>query len=361
LQRAVHLFRPNRSAPPLPALRPRRLLVLESHVLGDLVMTVPLLERLRERYPDAEITLATHAPASKLYGVRRLVDRVISLPMPWQPGGRSGRNLREFGRGILALRRLSFDLAVTSWGDLRDALLFRVIGAVRRAAPVYGGGYFLLTDAVPLPSGAHHLGDLRTALLKALGEDMDARPLSPPRLTVNPDVIGAGGGVVIHPGASRVDKMWSVDACATAARRLVATGASVTLVGSADDRARLEAIRAAVGADVSRRQLVRVALPTLDELAGLLASADVAVTMDSAASHIASAVGTPVVVLFGPTTPENCGARGDVPVRYLQSADGTLDGIDVDVVVRTVRELTAARPKRDRQDEDRPSATSRRA
>jgi len=235
LQRTVGLAHSPSVSPPLAALRPRRLLVLESHVLGDLVMTVPLLERLRARYRDAHITLAAHAPAAKLFGVLSLVDRIVPLQMPWQPGMGSWRAFRKLARGVLELRRERFDIALTPWGDLRDALILCLIGAERRVAPIYGGGYFCLTDAVPLPIDASHLSDLPTAVLRALGEDVDAHPLSLPRLTLDPEVIDPDGigDIVIHPGAGRPEREWPVAACAAVARRLSTTGLSVTLVGTA--------------------------------------------------------------------------------------------------------------------------------
>ena len=305
LQSTVRSVRPPTAVLPLAALRPRRLLVLESHVLGDLVMTVPLLERLRERYRDAEITLAAHAPAAELYGVRKLVDRVVSLRMPWQPGGGSWRGYGKLAGGIRELRRHRFDVALTPWGDVRDAMILRLIGADRRVGPIYGGGFFCLTDDVSLPIDASHLSDLRTAVLATLGEDIDRRPLSPPRLAIDAEAIDRDGvgEIVIHPGASRPEKEWPISACAAVARRLIATGSSVTLVGTIADQTRLEAIRSAVESDGAAPSPVRIVHPSLDQLARLLANAQVAVTMDSAASHLAAAVGTPVVVLFGPTSP----------------------------------------------------------
>jgi heptosyltransferase-2 len=322
---------PRRALPPIESLRPSRVLVLEPALLGDLVMSIPMLEALREMYPRAHITLAAHAPAEELYGVRRLADRVVRLRVPWSDYDYSRRGLQRLVRTVWRLRREGFDLALDMRGDVRNSLVLWLIGAARRVAPVLAGGAYFLTDVVPVPTDARHLSDLRTALLAHLGY---RKQLGTPVLAVAPHAVRTAeevvppGAVVFHPGASRAEKLWPIEHCATFVRLVTGQGRHVLMLGVPAEEPRLRAIH-----EASRRD-ANIHFPTLDLLAAIVARASVAVTMDSAAAHVAAAVGTRVVCLFGPTSPDLSSARGvEGQVANIAAPNGQMASIRPDDVL----------------------------
>jgi heptosyltransferase-2/heptosyltransferase-3 len=168
--------------------------------------------------------------------------------------------------------------------------------------------------------------------------------------------------VGVHASGGRESKQWHLDRFADVARQLVRDhGASIVLTGSEADRAMVSQVMARMG-DVP---YVNVAgTLTLVELAGVLAALDVFVTSDTGPMHLASAVGTPVVALFGPADPRRYGPRaanerilrvdlpcspcGQVrlpPVRCRGHVPDCMDGIQVAAVVAAAAELLNRLPQ----------------
>jgi heptosyltransferase-2 len=124
--------------------------------------------------------------------------------------------------------------------------------------------------------------------------------------------------VALEPGgAYGVAKRWGEDRYAELARRLVTSGtADVVLVGTADAAPLHDRIATRAG-DAGGRLVKAAGVTDLSQLAGLLASASLLVTNDTGPMHLAAAVGTPVLALFGSTDPAVCGPRGAGEIRVL--------------------------------------------
>jgi ADP-heptose:LPS heptosyltransferase len=161
--------------------------------------------------------------------------------------------------------------------------------------------------------------------------------------------------VGIHAGGGRESKQWHLDRFAAVAQRLAqARHATIVLTGSDADRPMVEEVR--------RRLGVTPVIPAvgfgLTELAAVLARLDVLVTSDTGPMHLASAMGTPVVALFGPSHVERygplaarqrilrvdlpcspCGRVRLPPQRCRGHVPDCMDGIQVDAVVTAVVEL----------------------
>jgi ADP-heptose:LPS heptosyltransferase len=133
-------------------------------------------------------------------------------------------------------------------------------------------------------------------------------PVSPQAGVVGRSVLSGSPRprVVLHPMARWRTKLWEADRWRALAKSLLAEGAGVVLTGSRDDESTAAAILA--GLDPSPVSLVgRLTLP---ELAAVLREADLMIGVDSGPLHIAAAMGTPVVALFGPTDPRRTGPLG---------------------------------------------------
>lgn len=282
--------------------------------LGDTVMAVPALRALRAGLPGARIVAA--GPWVTLLRGQGLADVLVSYPRSWS------RRLRPAD----TLRRLHADTAILLPGSFEAALAALFCWrARRRVGFAVGGRGWLLTDRLPLPSPRGHQVDEYLLLVERFGVE----PGTPvPRLVAPaPDAeerravrsllahVGAAGGedgprlIGIHLGAAfGPSKLWPPDRIAEFCRLVRREGAIPVLMGAPADAPLAEAILGLAPA----ASLVGRDRPDL--LPALTASVDGLVCGDTGVGHLAAAVGTPVVALFGPTDPGLSAPRGRVEV-----------------------------------------------
>jgi heptosyltransferase-2 len=276
--------------------------------LGDTVMAVPALRLLRAAVPGAELWgVGRWAPA--VLGGQGLLDHVA------EPGARWPARLRR----ARALAPAAFDLAVVLPNSFESALAAWLAGARRRIGYRGDGRAALLTDALPPPRHPTHEVAAYLGLLAPLGVAVPDR-LPPPVLRVAAAdrsaarrllaTAGVGPGeapVGIQLGAALgPSKLWDPARTATVARALARAGTPVVFLGTAAAAPLLEAVTGALGQPP--RSLVGRDTPAL--LPALLAELDALLSPDSGPAHVAAAVGTPVVTLFGPTDPRRSAPLG---------------------------------------------------
>jgi ADP-heptose:LPS heptosyltransferase len=242
-------------------------LVLRALGLGDLLTGVPALRGLRRARPGHRVVLAAPAALAPLARLTGAVDAV--LPQAGLTGPlRTDRpalavNLHGHGPQSTDLLRATHPAALWAFGD----------------GPVWTDG--------------EHEVDRWCRLLAHYGVPADRADLSIDR----PDVPSpAPGAVVIHPGAASGSRRWPVDRFAALARRLGGEHRVVVTAGPSE-----RDLAAAVGAEVLTTDLQR--------LAALVADAALVVCGDTGVGHLATAYGTPSVLLFGPTPPAEWGPR----------------------------------------------------
>jgi heptosyltransferase-2 len=261
-------------------------------------MATPLLRAAREALPQARIIAAC----------RRGLDELLA-GSPWLDEVIAGDTKTTRGMFGLArrLRRLAPEAAILLPNSFRSALLARLAGAARRVGYIRYGRSVLLSRGlapprpkVPVPA----LGSYARLGAWALGtEAIDARM----ELFVTDDqqaeaarlVEGVGRPyAVLCPGANKAAKRWPADRFALVADSLSGRGLAVAATGSPSERGVVAEVAAAAGAtvwDLAERGI------TLGSLKAVIADADLMITNDTGPRHIAAAVGTPVVTLFGPT------------------------------------------------------------
>jgi heptosyltransferase-2 len=298
--RAYHLA-------PLRAARPRRyktslrsVLVIRYSALGDVVLATSVLDPLRERFPDARIEWVTsRAYAPLLEGLPGLA-RVHQL-------GRGG--LREAVELAVKLRG-RFDLAIDLQNKVKSAIVARAAGrrqlVFRQRTP---GQAALTLIGIDSPIRGPGATQLFANVLRPLGIDGPGRTrVSLPagaRDAAAAALAGAGRPrVAVAPGASQATKLWPAERFAEVANALSAQGASIVLAGGGPaDVEALARFRAACRAPIDGDL---TPLP-VEGLAAGLAAVDLLVACDSGPVHLASAVGTPVLAVFGPTSKERWG------------------------------------------------------
>lgn len=289
---------------------PHILICRLSHI-GDCVLTIPMVEALRQGVPGARISWAMESPTHKLLDGHPAIDEIILVPRGWL---KSPSTIREMRR---TLRQRRFDISVDPQSILKSALLARLSGARVRLG--FGGrhgreGSTWLNNCQVVPRQPHLL-DRSLELVRPLVRGL---PFQPSRLPTLPRAESAMAGflagqsisdrfVVINPGASWPSKRWETDRFAAVARQLESCSGIPSVVTWSGDEERAMAGHIVEDA----RGAATMAPPTsLPELAALLKLADLFVGCDTGPLHMAAACGTVCVGLYGPTRPQDSGAWG---------------------------------------------------
>jgi ADP-heptose:LPS heptosyltransferase len=251
--------------------------------------------------------------------------------------------------------------------DIRTNLLAWRTGAPLRAGYWTGGGGALLTDALAYDPESHVSANARALIRHCAGGEH--RGIVTPPLRPGADAMAAADALLgavpdthrligLHVSGGRESKQWHLARFAEAGRVLASEpGTTLVLTGGPGDRAMVDEVRRALG---DRPVVDAAAVLDLPGTAALLARLDVLITGDTGPMHLAAAVGTPVVALFGPSDPRRygplaaqqrvlrvqlyCSPCGQVrlpPERCRGHVPDCMDGITVDVVVQAARELLA--------------------
>jgi heptosyltransferase-3 len=288
-------------------------LVVRSDRLGDWVLTLPLLERLKAAASGLRLGAMGTAAVAPLLERCPAVDAVVV----------SKRGLGGFRETTAEVRRGGFDAAVVVHPDMVDTLVVWWAGVKLRVGNGYRGYSFLYNRRVYFhrsPSTRHEI-EYNLEYLKALGLPVPAEAIAP-RLDVTEadrakarELLAARGVadegyVVIHPGSGGSSLNWSPRRYRVLAAELSkALGAAVVVTGSAAE-AELASYVAGEGAG-----RVSVAGETdLGTLLGVLAGARLFVSSNTGPMHLAAAVGTPTLSLFSPLrsgAPARWGPRGE--------------------------------------------------
>jgi lipopolysaccharide heptosyltransferase II len=352
----------------------RRILLLRLERIGDLLMTLDAIALVRDAWPDAQIDLAVGSWNAPLATLIPGITTVHVLDVPWLAREGAGHRWPDLMRRARALKAQRYDLALNFEPDIRSNWLAWLSGAPRRLGYWTGGGGPLLTESLAFDPAAH-VGVNAERLVRAAAGPAGAG-LAPVRARAArlqvPDAARARaqaliGGlhrpiIGVHVNGGRESKQWHLDRFAAVARQLARDrGASIVLTGSAGDRPMVNA----VAAQLTGIHVIDTA-GTLDvvELAAVLSMLDVFVSSDSGPMHLASAVDTPVVALFGPADPRRYGPRaaterilrvdlpcspcGQVrlpPVRCRGHVPDCMDGITVAAVVAAASDLIDQRPE----------------
>jgi ADP-heptose:LPS heptosyltransferase len=272
------------------------ILVLRALGLGDTLTAVPAFRALRKAYPSATITLAAPAWVSEVVDRIDAVDRLLPteglVPIDW-----SGP---------------APDLAVNLHGR----------GPQSTA---------LLTALKPKRLITHH-----EWIAEQHEVDRWCRLLAGNGIPANPDDLSLGttdhsGVIVVHPGASHGARRWPVQRYAEIARAL---GPDVVVTGSAAEAESVEAVAQGLPTRIGG---------SLSDLLDLIANARLLICGDTGVAHVATAYGTPSVVLFGPVPPAWWGPRAG-PHKALwhgQSGDTFADRPDPGLLEISVTEVLA--------------------
>ena len=303
------------------------ILIVKLSAIGDVIHTLPALTALREHYPHAHITWLIEAAAAGLVIGHRALNRVIvSKRKRWinqLKGPERSTALSEIRAFWRELRDTRYDIIIDFQALLKSGLLVWLAKGNRKIGFDKGmqhqeHSYLFLNERVPPVDMDVHALTRGLMLLSAIGIEAKSIVYDVPvssedrsRVQTLLETHGIDSTrplVAFNPVALWETKLWRNDRFALLGDRLInEQGANVVFTGGPGDRAVIHSIRqmmTAPSADLSGRT-------TLTMLAALYQRSTLLVTTDTGPMHLAAAVGTQVVALFGPTAPWRTGPFGD--------------------------------------------------
>jgi lipopolysaccharide heptosyltransferase I len=311
-----------------------RILLIKPSALGDVIHALPVLAKLRERYPEARIDWLLTPAIAELVAHHPALSRVVLFDRRrYSHAWRSPGAARDLMRLFSQLRGGRYDLVIDLHGQFRSAVFALATRAAvrvgfdrprrairrssRRSLPAQSyrhgwtgareGSWLAYTHRIPIPTLDAHAADRYLWLAPMLGlnsaSQPDFRVPIPPIARLRVDQLLASAGVaidqplaVLTPGTVWETKHWRAEGFADVARHLLRGGRAVVLAGAGKDAAACQAVAKLCP------QAVNVCDRThVSELAALIARADICVTNDSGPMHLAAALGRPLVSIFGPT------------------------------------------------------------
>lgn len=294
---------------------PRSIVVIKPCCLGDLVMTTPLLDVIRQAYPTATITYIAGSWSKVIPEHHPAVNMVIDCGAI----GIAGRyTLSDYMKFARQLQRHHFDMAFVLDRSPMMTLLPWLAGIPRRVGPDSLGRGFSLTDRVPVsssPTQLQHQAEIYLDLARAIKlpihtPRMSFIPTAAERQTVTPATrkrvaIFVGGGN--NPGMNLTAKRWPLERYRLLAQQLIQKlDAQILLIGGESDIALNQQLQDELHAP-SDIVLNLTGKTSLGELAAQLEQCALFIGNDSSPMHLAAAVNIPVIAIFGPTSPQEYG------------------------------------------------------
>lgn len=295
--------------------QPRSIVLIKPCCIGDVIMTTPLLEVLKNNYAEASITYVVGSWSKTIAEHHPAVSQVIDCGTVGIPGRYSVGEYLELAR---RLRQQHFDLAFVLDRSPMLTLLPWLAGVPRRVGPDSLGRGFSLTDRVQVsatPTQLQHQAEIYLDLARALHLQMgQPRMLFLPTAEERESALRSeqlqvcvfpGGGS--NPGMELTAKRWPLEEYRKLVEKLVTElHARVLLIGGKDDYVLNQSLLE--GLDVPGEQVLNLAgRSSFGQTAAQIEASDLFIGNDSSPMHLAAAVGTPVIAIFGPTSPQEYG------------------------------------------------------
>ncbi|GJL65822.1 MAG: glycosyl transferase family 9 [Nitrospirales bacterium] len=285
------------------------ILIIKLRYIGDVVLSTPVLSALRQQFPHATLVCLVNPGTQEILQHNPHIDDVLVMVRG---------SLLEQMQFWLELRRRQFDCVIDLTDGDRSAFLTWVSGASRRigfnSENRWRGRFY--SHCISSGVAGRHMVEYHAQALSLINVPAVAHA---PEVSVGTeqtacaqarlDELGLLGRrwVMVHPTARYWFKAWPLERFAMLCDRLAEHNLSVVLVGDVHDQEAATQIQELVNTPV----FSLVGKTPLLELAAMMKQADLFIGNDTGLMHIASAVGCPVLGLFGPTNPETWGPRGN--------------------------------------------------
>lgn len=352
-----------------------KILVRGTNWIGDAVMSIPALRELRRIFPDARITLHTRSLTEGLFTDADFIDEIV----PFEKGRWVARDVIDNAN---FLRDDRYDLAVVMPNSFESALTTLLAGVPRRVGYNKDLRGLLLTDPVPVPEWKarrhevyYYLHLIEQVEKRVLGRETVAMAIPEVTLDVSAERRTAAAAhlaelgvdnsrpvIALGVGSTNSNaKRWPGERYAQLADRLHDDlGAAVVLMGAGSEREIAESV-----SSLATRPVTDLTGETgLAEAAATLAGVDLLISNDMGLAHVAAAVGTKTITIFGPTDPKTTRpfspdavvARRDVECSPCMLRECPIDhrcmtGLSVDDIFEMARAALAAGKELESNDE----------
>ncbi|MEZ5345152.1 MAG: lipopolysaccharide heptosyltransferase II [Pyrinomonadaceae bacterium] len=292
-----------------------KIVVRGTNWIGDAVMSIPAMRRLRLIFPDAHISLHTRSWAEGIFQDADFLDDILSF----EDGNNSLLTVTEQAR---IWREKKFDLSILFTNSFQTALLSKLGRAKRRFGYRNEGRSFLLTDPVEKPEwknerhevfyylnlvdeiesgyfGRKSFTDRKPVIELGVSED---RRLKAKEILKNAGADPTKTTIALGVGSTNsLAKRWGTQNYSKLNDLLSSeTGANVVLIGSREE---IDVSKAVSDLSVNK-PIVLTGKTSLADITAVLAEIDMLVSNDMGLAHISAAVGTKTLTIFGPTNPE---------------------------------------------------------
>ena len=282
----------------------KRILIIQTAFLGDVILSTPMIKALRELFPDSFISFLLIPETKKALENNPYLDEILVYDK------RKKRGLVSFCRMVSKIRECGFDLAVIPHRSLRSAFLAYLSRIPQRIGFDTSSGFFWFTDKVHYPTNVHEV-DRNLSLLSGFNyhpKNMLPELFPSPndytyagKLLQNSGIKERDKIVGIAPGSVWATKRWLPEGFAAVANLLQQNaGAKVIFLGSEEDRRLCQEI----AGQMKTTPIILAGETDVLQSAAVISLCTVILSNDSAPVHIASAMKRPVVEIFGSTIPE---------------------------------------------------------
>ncbi|MFI5251887.1 MAG: lipopolysaccharide heptosyltransferase II [Bacteroidota bacterium] len=303
--------------------RVQKILIIKLRAIGDVVLSTATLKNLRTAYPHARIDFLTEYYCKDVVEGNPDIDSIIAF-----------NNKEESGLSLVRrIRSGRYDLVIDLFGNPRSAIVTLFSGAFYRVGYRFGWRKYCYSIVVEPRGGEKHNIDFNLDALKEIDIPViDRTPVFPlsddakrfaQDFFKNKNLLGKLV-VVLNPGGGWYTKRWKLHSYAGLAKKFRKEfDAKILICWGPGEQAIAEEIRLALDgeADLTPRT-------SLKELAAILERCSLMITNDSGPMHIAAAMGTPIVALYGPTRPELQGPESKKAV-VVQKKDLTCLGCNL--------------------------------
>jgi len=299
--------------------KPRSFLICRLDHIGDAILSTPIFHSLKEKFPEATITVLCGSWSREIFDNNPYIDSVMVIDCPWwvsirNHAKRGSPFLKEVWNVMKEIRRLEFDVFVDLRGDIRHIFLLGwLVGIPVRISYTRSGGGFLLTHPRVYEHHKHEV-ERNYGLLEVFEPlnkyfTLEVHTGDTVKLSLRKKLSGLVRVddeeyiVLFNGGRSRLRRL-SMDKFKDLCERLVDEyRVKCCIVGGTEDFDEMENLRVST-ADRIGRIINLCGRLSLAELKELINSALIYVGTDSSVTHLSAASNTPSVALFGPLDPQ---------------------------------------------------------
>lgn len=283
----------------------QNVLVIKLRAIGDVLLSTIVTKNLRTAFPHARIDFLTERPNRDVLIGNKFIDEIVVFD----------RSPLNSLKTLVDLRRRDYDLVIDLFGNPRSAMMAVASGAEYRVGYAFRGRRYAYNILVQPRGDSVHNTEFNLDALSSIGVEISDRRIYFP-LSLESERFAErfleehqlNGQVIIalNPAGGWYTKRWRLERFAELADRMIEKfDTKVVLIWGPGEYQDVQELKSSM-----RREAIIPPATNLKELGGLLKKCAVLVTNDSGPMHIAAAVGTPVVAIFGPTSPKLQGPYG---------------------------------------------------